>query len=56
MTDILIIIVKRARRVRPKIEGMNQGAYTEEEEAKFLEGLNKFGRGWNQVVCSSMLI
>ncbi|KAI9594412.1 hypothetical protein BDF19DRAFT_444731 [Syncephalis fuscata] len=40
---------KKARRVRPKIEGMNQGAYTPEEEERFLNGLETYGRGWNDI-------
>lgn len=34
---------------RPVPEGFNTGVYTEEEEKKFLEALEMFGRDWNKV-------
>ncbi|RKP22829.1 hypothetical protein SYNPS1DRAFT_31513 [Syncephalis pseudoplumigaleata] len=40
---------KKPRRARPKLEGMNQGAYTPEEEERFLDGLELYGRGWNDI-------
>jgi protein MYSM1 len=39
--------VKKAKKPLPP--GFNTGLYTESEEILFLEGLNLYGRGWNDV-------
>jgi protein MYSM1 len=39
--------VKKVKKPLPP--GFNTGVYTEGEEILFLEGLNLYGRGWNDV-------
>ncbi|KAJ1560167.1 hypothetical protein HK096_009743 [Nowakowskiella sp. JEL0078] len=41
--------VKKTRQKHPVAPGMNTGAYTDEEETKFLEGLELYGREWKKL-------
>lgn len=49
-TDETTVIEKKEKKAKkPLAEGMRTGTYDDDEEARFLEGLELYGREWSKV-------